>query len=103
MNASGAFSSPSTTSSPTSVNRLPLDIVVRDGKVFVNGAQVVTADLVATNGVIHVIYAVLLPTAAPVGNHRGSLNTLCSRGGHWASRESTVCPSNRITPCYDRP
>jgi len=50
---------------PTTVNGLPLDIVVRDGKVFVNGAQVVTADIVASNGVIHVIDAVLIPTAAP--------------------------------------
>lgn len=55
---------------PTTVNSLPLDIVVRDGKVFVNGAQVVTADIVASNGVIHVIDAVLLPTAAPVGAGR---------------------------------
>ncbi len=52
---------------PSTVNGLPLDIVVRDGKVFVNGSQVVTADIVASNGVIHVIDAVLLPTAAPVG------------------------------------
>ncbi|MBC7671698.1 MAG: fasciclin domain-containing protein [Polaromonas sp.] len=52
---------------PTTVNGLPLDIVVRDGKVFVNGAQVVTADIAASNGVIHVIDTVLLPAAAPVG------------------------------------
>lgn len=51
---------------PTTVNGLPLDIVVRDGKVFVNGAQVVSADIVASNGVIHVIDTVLLPKAAPV-------------------------------------
>ena len=51
---------------PNTVNGLPLDIVVRDGKVFVNGTQVVTADIVASNGVIHVIDTVLLPTAAPV-------------------------------------
>ncbi len=51
---------------PNTVNGLPLDIVVRDGKVFVNGAQVVTADIQASNGVIHVIDSVLLPSAAPV-------------------------------------
>jgi uncharacterized surface protein with fasciclin (FAS1) repeats len=51
---------------PTTVNGLPLDVVVRDGKVFVNGAQVVTADIIASNGVIHVIDGVLLPKAAPV-------------------------------------
>jgi uncharacterized surface protein with fasciclin (FAS1) repeats len=55
---------------PTTVNGQPLDIVVRDGKVYVNGAQVVTADIVATNGVIHVIDSVLLPAAAPVGAGR---------------------------------
>ena len=55
---------------PTTVSGLPLDIVVRDGKVFVNGAQVETADIVASNGVIHVIDSVLLPAAAPVGAGR---------------------------------
>ncbi len=50
---------------PTTVNGLPLDIVVRDGKVYVNGTQVVTADVQASNGVIHVIDTVLLPQAAP--------------------------------------
>lgn len=55
---------------PTTVNGLPLDIVVRAGKVFVNGAQVVTADIQASNGVIHVIDSVLLPSAAPAGAGR---------------------------------
>ncbi len=55
---------------PTTVNGLPVDIVVRDGKVYVNGAQVVTADIVASNGVIHVIDTVLLPSAAPVAAGR---------------------------------
>src|SRR4051794_34146504 len=49
---------------PKTVNGLPLDIVVRDGKVYVSGVNVVTADVQASNGVIHVIDAVLLPQAA---------------------------------------
>ena len=50
---------------PKTVNGLPLDVVVRGGKVYVNGVNVVTADVQASNGVIHIIDAVLLPTAEP--------------------------------------
>lgn len=52
---------------PTTVNGQPLAISVRDGKVYVNGAQVVTADIPASNGVIHVIDTVLLPTPSSAG------------------------------------
>jgi len=55
---------------PTTVNGLPIDVVVRDGKVYVNGTQVITADIVASNGVIHVIDAVLLPSAVPAAAGR---------------------------------
>ena len=48
---------------PATVNGQALDIVLKEGKVYVNGAQVVTADIAASNGVIHVIDAVLLPKA----------------------------------------
>jgi transforming growth factor-beta-induced protein len=44
------------------------DLVVADGKVKVDGATVVTADVKATNGVIHVIDQVIMPAekaAAP--------------------------------------
>jgi len=50
---------------PKTVNGLPLDIDVRGGKVYVNGVNVVTADVQASNGVIHIIDAVLLPKTAP--------------------------------------
>ncbi len=50
---------------PLTINGLPLDVVVRDGVVYVNDARVVTADIVTSNGVIHVIDAVLIPSAAP--------------------------------------
>ena len=49
---------------PRTVNGQPLDVQVRGGKVYVNGAQVTSADIPASNGVIHVIDAVLLPAAA---------------------------------------
>jgi len=38
-----------------------LDIAVEDGKVMLDGAQVILTDIEASNGVIHVIDAVLLP------------------------------------------
>jgi uncharacterized surface protein with fasciclin (FAS1) repeats len=43
------------------LNGQRLRIRVRDGKVFVGGARVVTADVAASNGVIHAINKVLLP------------------------------------------
>ena len=40
-----------------------IDILVKDGKVTINGVNVVTTDIACSNGVIHVIDAVLLPPA----------------------------------------
>ena len=39
----------------------PISIRVVDGKVMINNATVVTADVQASNGVIHVIDTVILP------------------------------------------
>ncbi len=38
-----------------------LTVSIKDGKVMINGANVTTADLAGSNGVIHVIDAVLMP------------------------------------------
>jgi uncharacterized surface protein with fasciclin (FAS1) repeats len=38
-----------------------VDITVKDGKIYVNNAEVVKADVKASNGVIHVVNQVLLP------------------------------------------
>ena len=38
-----------------------LKVSVKDGKVMINGANVTTADLTGSNGVVHVIDAVLMP------------------------------------------
>jgi len=47
--------------SADTVNGVPISIKVMDGKVYINDSQVIIADIVTTNGVIHVIDAVLLP------------------------------------------
>ena len=38
-----------------------LTVTIKDGKVMINGANVTAADLMASNGVTHVIDAVVLP------------------------------------------
>lgn len=46
------------------LNGATLDIQVQNGKVLVNGATVTSADVMASNGVIHVIDTVVLPPAS---------------------------------------
>ena len=38
-----------------------LTVSIKDGKVKINGANVTAADLTGSNGVIHVVDAVLMP------------------------------------------
>ncbi len=45
----------------TTVEGSKLKVIVKDGKVMVGNAEVTTADIEASNGVIHVIDKVLLP------------------------------------------
>lgn len=45
----------------TTLGGQDVDITVKDGKVFVNSAEVIQADVKASNGVIHVVNQVLLP------------------------------------------
>lgn len=48
-------------STAKTVNGQSLAIAVKDGSVMINNAKVVKADIVTTNGVIHVIDTVVLP------------------------------------------
>ena len=51
--------------SATSVEGSPIAIAVKDGSVYLNdSAKVVTPDMMASNGVIHVIDKVILPPAS---------------------------------------
>ncbi|MEO0443107.1 MAG: fasciclin domain-containing protein [Pseudomonadota bacterium] len=45
----------------TTVQGQEIDIKVENGKVFVNGAEVIATDVIASNGVIHAIDSVILP------------------------------------------
>ena len=49
-------------SNATTVNGQRVDIKVKDGKVSIDGANVIATDVTATNGVIHVIDTVILPS-----------------------------------------
>ena len=59
-------------------NGQTLDIKVTDGKVSVDGANVVATDVVCKNGVIHIIDAVIMPKADIVDTavSAGKFNTL---------------------------
>jgi len=46
------------------VNGKMLKVKVSDGSVMINDAQVISTDILASNGVIHVIDSVVLPKAA---------------------------------------
>ena len=61
------------------VNGQRVDIKVEDGKVFVDQAQVMTPDIACSNGIIHVIDEVILPssdTIPQVAANAGSFSTL---------------------------
>jgi uncharacterized surface protein with fasciclin (FAS1) repeats len=51
-------------SSATSLQGSEIAIMIHDGKVMVNGATVIAVDIEASNGIIHVIDAVILPPEA---------------------------------------
>lgn len=48
-------------SSASTLAEKDVKIKVEDGKVFINNSQVTTADVMASNGVIHIIDTVLIP------------------------------------------
>jgi uncharacterized surface protein with fasciclin (FAS1) repeats len=65
------------TMSAVTVNGQRTDLVVKDGKVTIDGADVTATDVLASNGVIHVIDSVIIPndktvvgTAIEAGNFK---------------------------------
>lgn len=50
-------------STATALNKKAITLVVKDGALYLNDSKVTTADVEASNGVIHIIDAVLMPPA----------------------------------------
>jgi uncharacterized surface protein with fasciclin (FAS1) repeats len=55
-------------------------IAVKNGSVFINDSKVVTADIKAGNGIIHVIDTVLLPPSAPATGTKDIVDTAVAAG-----------------------
>ncbi|MFA6045605.1 MAG: fasciclin domain-containing protein, partial [Phycisphaerales bacterium] len=75
------------TGAAVTVNGQRIDLVAKDGKVTVDGARVTAADVKASNGVIHVIDSVILPSDQNVvqtaikDGHFKTLATLIEKAG----------------------
>lgn len=77
----------------------PVTFTVADGKVMVNGANVVTADIEASNGVIHVIDQVILPpdaaaseesAAEPMAAPAGNIAEVAAAAGNFTTLLAAV-------------
>jgi len=92
----------------TAENGDNLTFAVSNGTVTVNGANVTSADVATSNGVIHVIDAVLMPPAGPVGEICYNLNThMIVAGadeatcGAFMYLENYTMNGQEITGCYN--
>lgn len=52
----------------------PVTFAIMDGKPMINGANIISTNIMTTNGVIHVIDAVILPPAGDAGMAAGHAN-----------------------------
>lgn len=85
------------------LNGNTVSVSVNDGNLFINDAQVIIADVQANNGIIHVIDAVLMPPADPLGTiaevatANGSFGTLLTAVGVAGLTDALNDPSANLT------
>ena len=75
-----------------------LTITTEGAAVFVNGAQVLTANILASNGVVHIIDSVVnLPMAPPAGNAATVVDTIAARED-LSSLEAALTTAGLVEP-----
>ena len=83
----------------TTLNGQDVTVTFDGGNVFINDAQVILADIVTDNGVVHVIDAVLVPEQLPCLDFvAGPFNNFNTQfGGAPVADASGACPINQLT------
>ncbi|KAM4062092.1 fasciclin domain-containing protein [Hirsutella rhossiliensis] len=71
-----------------------INVSVKDGNVYVNGAKVITPDVPLSNGVLHVIDSVLNPDK----QDDAASSTASAPSATWTGADSTASPSGSATP-----
>lgn len=74
----------------TSAAGLPLTVALDMDDLRINGASVVQADIVATNGIVHAIDAVLLPDTPPAPSATGTIVDVLSSNPDYSALVSLV-------------
>jgi len=94
------------TTLPT-VNGANLTVTINNGMVFVNGAKVVTPDVLVSNGVVHVIDAVLNPSNTTIANPTASAGAPAFSGASSVSNSpftsGVPTPSRSVAPAASTP
>lgn len=104
-----AHSSGLTSGDVETLNGDSVNVAVSDAGVTVNGASVVAADIIASNGIIHVIDSVLLPAAGDVDATttteatKAAADITVTTGATEAPPEATDAPPAEIDSVSDEP
>merc|ERR1712194_40349 len=85
---------------PTLLNGAKVTVNLRNNGVKINESQVITADVRASNGVIHIIDQVLVPPRIDVGAFLQTCNGHGNGGGHGIRGSSSHHSSVQQQPPY---
>ena len=85
----------------TMANEAGVAIDIRDGELFVNESQVIIRDIPATNGIIHVIDAVLLPASEEEATPTGSIVDIALADPQFSTLVTALEAADLVTTLAD--